>query len=45
MSCMFDNSEFNQDISNWDVSNETTTNRMFDKSSIKEEYKPKTLQK
>ena len=41
---MFDNSEFNQDISKWNVSNETT-NRMFDKSFIKEEYKPKTLQK
>ena len=33
--------KFNQDISNWDVSKVKFKIDMFDKCSIKEEYKPK----
>ena len=32
---------FNQDISNWDVSNVTDMNGMFANCPIKEKYKPK----
>ena len=32
---------FNQDISNWDVSNVQTKDRMFDYWPIEEKYKPK----
>ena len=31
---------FNQDISEWDISNVKNTKGMFDDSKIKEEYKP-----
>ena len=34
MSRMFRDSEFNGDISNWDVSNVTDMNRMFQKSQF-----------
>ena len=34
---------FNQDISNWNISNETDTDEMFEYCPIEEEYKPLKL--
>ena len=41
MAGMFYNSVFNQDISNWDVSNVIHKLYIFDNCPIKEKYKPK----
>jgi hypothetical protein len=41
MSEMFYDSEFNQDISNWNINSNCNTSYMFGLSKIKEEYKPK----
>ena len=41
MSSMFFLSNFNGDISRWDVSNVTDMTGIFVNSPIKEEYKPK----
>ena len=38
---MFHSSEFDGDISGWDVSNVTDMEFMFDDCSINNEYKPK----
>ena len=38
---MFRFSEFNGDISNWDVSNVRDMQAMFDDCPIEEKYKPK----
>ena len=45
MSSMFSYSNFNQDISNWEISEDCNTDYMFKNCIIKEEYKPKSLQK
>ena len=45
MKWMFIYAEFNQDISNWKIREDCDTNHMFNNSVIKEEYKPKSLQK
>ena len=45
MGWMFDNSEFDQDISNWNISKDCSTIRIFMNCPIKEEHKPKALQK
>ena len=44
MECMFRESDFNKDISNWNIHN-CNTNRMFKNKSIKDSYKPKSLQR
>lgn len=41
MYCMFEDSKFNGDISNWDVSNVTDKCKMFFRCPIKSKYKPK----
>ena len=41
MSHLFENLNFNGNISKWDVSNVTNAGNMFDKCPIKDEYKPK----
>ena len=41
MSFMFRSSKFNQDISNWNVSNVKYYGEIFDKCPIEEKYKPK----
>ena len=41
MSGLFSWTDFNGDISNWDVSNVTDADDMFNECSIKNEYKPK----
>jgi hypothetical protein len=38
---MFDNSNFNQDISNWEINSKCDTGDMFRNCNIKDEYKPK----
>ena len=45
MACMFEYSKFNQDISNWNINEDCDTIHIFDGCPIKDEYKPKTLQK
>ena len=45
MAWMFENSKFNQDISNWDIRQDCSTDYMFSTCPIKEEFKPKSLQK
>ena len=45
MSYMFIGSEFNQDISNWKINKDFKTIAMFRDCSIKNEFKPKALQK
>ena len=42
---MFRKSKFNQDISNWKINKNCDIDDMFFDCPIKEEYKPKTLQK
>ena len=42
---MFIFSKFNQDISNWNINDKCDTDDMFGRCDIKEEYKPKSLQK
>ena len=42
---MFYMSKFNQDISKWKINEECDTDGMFFDCHIKEEYKPKSLQK
>ena len=42
---MFAGSEFNKDISNWNIRENCVVVNMFLSCSIKEEYKPKSLQK
>ena len=41
MSFMFNQSKFNQDISNWDVSNVRNNAHTFTQCPIEEKYKPK----
>ena len=41
MSDLFANSDFNGDISKWDVSNVKFKSRMFEDCPIEEKYKPK----
>jgi hypothetical protein len=41
MNSMFENSIFNGDISQWDVSNVTDKYKIFSGCPIKKEYKPK----
>ena len=41
MSDLFANSDFNGDISEWDVSNVKSKSRMFEDCPIEEKYKPK----
>ena len=41
MSSLFEDSDFNGDISKWDVSNVIFMTGMFDNCSIEEKYKPK----
>ena len=38
---MFEESKFNQDISNWKISKDCIVIEMFDRSIIKDEFKPK----
>jgi hypothetical protein len=38
---MFYNSDFNGDISNWEINPKCETGYMFGLSKIKDEYKPK----
>ena len=45
MSHMFERSNFDQDISNWNMKKDCITRYMFAGCPIKEEYKPKLLQK
>ena len=45
MSYMFCSSQFNQDISDWKIKEDCDTNHIFHNCSIKEEFKPKSLQK
>ena len=45
MSHMFNCSKFNQDISNWNLRENCNTSYIFYKCPIKEEFKPKSLQK
>ena len=45
MSHMFNCSKFNQDISNWKLKENCNTSYIFYKCPIKEEFKPKSLQK
>ena len=45
MNAMFSYSDFDQDISNWKINKDCTVNSMFRDCHIKEEYKPKSLQK
>ena len=45
MSGMFDESTFNQDISNWNIRKDCDVDYVFYNCSIKDEYKPKSLQK
>jgi hypothetical protein len=45
MSWMFDHSEFNQDISNWDVRKISKKINMFTCCPIRNEYKPKPYNK
>ena len=45
MSYMFIGSEFNQDISNWKINKDCKTIAMLRDCSIKNEFKPKSLQK
>ena len=45
MNDMFVDSKFNQDISNWNINKNCDTFAMFHECFIKEEYKPKALQK
>ena len=45
MKGMFYKSNFNKDISNWKINKDCDTRHMFEDCPIKEEYKPKTLQK
>ena len=45
ISCMFKESKFNQDISNWNINKDCFTHGIFNHCQIKEEYKPKSLQK
>ena len=45
MQGMFWHSEFNGDISNWKINEKCDTSGMFKFCPIKEEYKPKSLQK
>ena len=45
MSYMFADSNFNQDISNWKINKDCNTPGMFADCPIKEEFKPKSLQK
>ena len=40
---IFDESKFNQDISNWDISNVRDASSMFNKCNISENHKPKTI--
>ena len=37
---MFADSKFNQDVSNWNISNAKDTEDMFYDTNIKDEYKP-----
>ena len=45
MSSMFAHSDFNKDISKWNVSKVEHMSCMFTECPIREEYKPKALQK
>ena len=45
MSWMFYKARFNQDISRWKINKNCYTEHMFANCPIKEEYKPKSLQK
>jgi len=45
MSWMFDHSQFNQDISNWDVRKISKKYNMFTCCPIRNEYKPKPYNK
>ena len=45
MSHMFERSNFNKDISNWNLRKDCIARYMFAGCPIKEEYKPKSLQK
>ena len=45
MSSLFSESSFNGDISKWDTSSMKISVFMFIKCNIKEEYKPKSLQR
>ena len=45
MAWMFNYSSFNQDISNWKISKNCDTSYMLLDCHIKEEFKPKSLQK
>ena len=42
---MFSESDFNQDISKWKIKNGCETDDMLSGCRMKEEYKPKSLQK
>jgi hypothetical protein len=41
MNSMFSFSDFNKDISNWNINPECDTRSMFYKCKIKDRYKPK----
>ena len=45
MSNMFRKSKFNKDINNWKINKNCDIDDMFTECPIKEEYKPKSLQK
>ena len=43
--CLFYDSDFNKDLSNWNILDYCDTNMMFSGCPIKEKFKPKSLQK
>ena len=45
MSRMFEDSKFNKDISNWNIRQDCLTFNVFNCCSIKENHKPKVLQR
>jgi hypothetical protein len=42
---MFKDSNFNNNISSWEINPDCDTRQMFNNCSIKEEYKPKNVSK
>lgn len=43
MSFMFENTEFNHNVSNWNINPRCSIEYMFDNCNIIDEYKPKKL--
>ena len=45
MSFMFENTEFNHNVSNWNINSRYSIEYMFDNCNIIDEYKPKNIKK